>query len=82
MWTKKETQQTIKALRKAGYFIQKFDGTYKITSEGPNSKPWTIDDKPLFSAMPGMGGYLVKYHDSLFESDEKKSADRREFIGM
>lgn len=82
MWTKKETQKTIRALRKAGYTIQKIDGIYKITYVEYNSKPWTIDDKPLFSAMPGMGGYLVKYHDSLFESDEKKSADRREFIGM
>lgn len=65
MWTKKETQATIKGLRKAGYVVQKFDNIYKIMG-GYNAKPWLIDGKPLFSAMMGMGGYLVNYHDSLF----------------
>ena len=69
MWTKKETQETIKELRKAGYVIEKPNGIYKImriASRG-NEKgtPWMIDGKPLFSAMIGMGGYLVNYHERL-----------------
>ena len=62
MWTKKETQQTIKELRKAGYIIEKPNGIYKIMYKG---KPWMIDGKPLFSAMIGMGGYLVNFHERL-----------------
>tara|TARA_R110002050_G_C8779169_1_gene501098 strand:+ start:445 stop:654 length:210 start_codon:yes stop_codon:yes gene_type:complete len=63
MWTKKETQQTIKELRKVGYIIEKPNGIYKIMNE--DGEPWMIDGKPLFSAMIGMGGYLVNYHERL-----------------
>ena len=63
MWTKKETQSTIKALRAAGYNIQKSNDIYKIIDD--NGDTWMKEDKPLFSAMIGMGGYLVKYHEDL-----------------
>tara|TARA_R110000868_G_scaffold359858_4_gene621802 strand:+ start:300 stop:530 length:231 start_codon:yes stop_codon:yes gene_type:complete len=66
MWTKKETQKTIKDLRAAGYNIQKSNGIYKIVERYGDT--WMKDDKPLFSAMIGMGGYLVKYHEDLFNS--------------
>tara|TARA_R110002126_G_scaffold1100_1_gene6662 strand:+ start:1020 stop:1235 length:216 start_codon:yes stop_codon:yes gene_type:complete len=65
MWTKKETQATIRELRKAGYVIEKPNGIYKIMSRKYKGKPWMIDGKPLFSAMIGMGGYLVNYHERL-----------------
>ena len=63
MWTKKETQQTIKELRKLGYIIEKPNGIYKIMNK--KGEPWMIDGKPLFSAMVGMRGYLVKFHEKL-----------------
>jgi hypothetical protein len=65
-WTKKETQETIKDLRAAGYVIQKPNGIYKIMDE--QGQPWIKDYKPMFSAMVGMSGYLVQFHDDLFNS--------------
>jgi hypothetical protein len=63
MWTKKETQQTIKELRKVGYIIEKRNGIYKIIDE--DGEPWVdIEGKPLFSAMLGMRGYLVNFNAS------------------
>ena len=68
MWTKKETQQTIKELRKAGYIIEKPNGIYKIIDE--DGEPWVdIEGKPLFSAMLGMRGYLVNFNAKLLQEN-------------
>ena len=63
VWTKKETQSTIKALRAAGYNIQKSNDIYKIIND--NGYTWMREDKPLFSATLGRNGYLVQYHEDL-----------------
>jgi hypothetical protein len=60
MWTKKETQQTLKALRKAGYAVAKDDGMYTVTIPGDDS------GKSYLTAMIGTRGYLIRYEPSLF----------------
>tara|TARA_R110000787_G_scaffold242393_1_gene348480 strand:- start:53 stop:262 length:210 start_codon:yes stop_codon:yes gene_type:complete len=63
MWTKKETQSTIKQLRAAGYDVGKVNGMYKIKDD--NGDVWKHDGQDLFRAMAGNGGYIVIYHDDL-----------------
>ena len=57
VWTKKQTQQTIKTLRDAGITVNKIDGGYK--AEAP-------DGTLVFKAMVGYQGYLVRYAKELF----------------
>jgi len=66
MWTKKETQDTLKALRKAGYTIppKGNTGIYKTEEE------WKPGRK-VFIAIEGAGGYLVNYWEGLFQEEEK-----------
>ncbi len=64
MWTKPETQSTIKQLRDAGYTIKKVHGIYKIIDDETN-EPWIKDGKPLFTAIPDTFGYLIHYHADL-----------------
>ena len=61
MWTKPRTQELIKELRHAGWTIEKRNGIYKIINNETDD-PWVMDNKPLFTAMPGTRGYLVRYH--------------------
>jgi hypothetical protein len=56
IWTKQQTQQTIKALRNAGYEVTKRNGTYETI----------LDDVSIFRAMVGTNSYLVTYNDRLF----------------
>ena len=63
MWTKPETQRTIKQLRAAGYDVAKIGGLYQIRDD--DGEIWTRDGRSLFIAMPGHSGYLVRYHDDL-----------------
>ena len=63
MWTKPETQSTIKQLRAAGYTVAKINEIYKILSD--DGEVWKRDGRDLFTAMPGTRGYLVSYHDAL-----------------
>ena len=61
MWTKKQTQETIKALREAGYNIVKDNDIYKSTTIDTDTR------RPIFTAMVGSSGYLVSYRPDLFE---------------
>ena len=66
MWTKTETQDVIKALRKSGYIIKGgHEGGYWIWDE-EDKKPWKREGRDLFRAMPLTRGYLVSYHEDLF----------------
>lgn len=65
MWTKKETQNTIKQLRTAGFNVAKTSLGYQIMNE--QGEVWIKDKKALFTAMPGARGYLINYHKDLME---------------
>ncbi len=67
MWTKSQTQETLKALRKAGYTIppRGYAGIYKTEEE------WEPGRK-VFIAMLGAGGYLVTYWEGLFQEEEEE----------
>ena len=56
IWTKTQTQTTIKQLRKSGYIVSKLNSGYECM----------LDDKIIFKAMNGQNGYLVRYEESLF----------------
>lgn len=56
IWTKKQTQETIKALRVAGYDVIKNGGSYKCE----------LDGRLIFHAMVGARSYLITYVDNLF----------------
>jgi len=64
MWTKSQTQSTIKDLRKAGYTVENRGGRYKIIDPetGDVAKK---NGKSLFTALVGTRGYLVIYHPDL-----------------
>lgn len=65
VWTKKQTQETIKALRTAGYDV-------KLISKGHYACDFEIDGvtQRIFAALVGANGYLVSYHACLFEGAE------------
>ena len=67
VWTKEQTQETIKALRRAGYTIPpKGDtGMYKTEEE-------YAPGKKVFVAMVGTRGYLVSYWDGLFQEEDEE----------
>ena len=66
IWTKPETQETIKALREAGYIVAKRNQGYAIVDDD-TGEVWKMEDGgPLFQAMTGPQGYLVRYADELF----------------
>jgi len=67
VWTKEQTQETIKALRRAGYTIPpKGDtGMYKTEEEYEPGKK-------VFVAMVGTRGYLVRYWDGLFQEEDEE----------
>ena len=56
IWTKKQTQATIKDLRKLGLPVLKVSSGYEAK----------VGDTLLFKAMVGTNGYLVRYHEQLF----------------
>ena len=56
IWTKQQTQQTIKALRNAGYEVTKTNGIYKSI----------LDGETIFTAMVGYRNYLVTFKPELF----------------
>jgi hypothetical protein len=62
MWTKKETQQTLRELRKAGYAVANDDGFYTVTIPGEDS------GKSYLTAMvdTDLALVLVRYDPSLF----------------
>lgn len=64
IWTKKETQSTIKKLREAGYIVSKTSLGYQIIDD--SGDVWVHQDgKKLFIAMPNNRNYLVTYHKDL-----------------
>tara|TARA_R110000823_G_C15518878_1_gene455329 strand:- start:90 stop:299 length:210 start_codon:yes stop_codon:yes gene_type:complete len=65
IWTKKETQNTIKQLRKSGFNVVKIDYGYQIMND--LGEVWIKDKQPLFKAMMGAHGYLIRYHTDLME---------------
>ncbi len=58
LWTKKETQATLKALRDSGFQVEKSQSGYKA---------YGIDNELVLHAMIGTRGYLVQYSNGLFE---------------
>jgi hypothetical protein len=66
LWTKRETQQTLRSLRKAGYIVSNDEGMYTVTMPGDDS------EKSYLTATIGTGSfthYLVRYEPSLFEEN-------------
>ena len=55
IWTKAQTQITIKALRKAGYSVDKVHSGYECHCDG----------ELVFRAMIGTNSYLIRYDDKL-----------------
>jgi hypothetical protein len=66
IWTKKETQATVKALRKAGYTIPPKGNTGMYQTEEEHEP-----GRKVFVAMVGTRGYLVRYWDGLFQEEEE-----------
>lgn len=59
VWDKRYTQKVIKALKAAGYKVNKIgEGFYKA---------FTDDGTEVFSAMIGSRGYLIRYKEGLFQ---------------
>ena len=56
IWTKQQTQATIKALRAEGYDVDKMPSGYSVV----------VGDTTIFKAMIGTRGYLVRYDENLF----------------
>lgn len=56
IWTKTQTQSTIKALRGAGYTVAKLGAGYECIA----------NNELIFKAMIGSNGYLVRYKADLF----------------
>jgi hypothetical protein len=56
LWNKKATQGTLKELRHAGFTVNKVSMGYEAFD----------GDELVLKAMPGMGGYLVRYEERLF----------------
>ena len=64
IWTKRETQQTIKQLRQAGYNIAKVSGLYRILDD--NLEIWNDEDgAALFTARPHNNRYIVRFSPAL-----------------
>lgn len=57
IWSKIQTQNTIKTLRAAGYVVDKINAGYQATHDG----------QLVFKAMAGHRNYLVRYDQRLFE---------------
>ena len=57
MWTKRQTQATLRDLRTAGLPVTKIDSGYEVRMK---------KDKVIFEAMIGNSGYLVRYDERLF----------------
>ena len=56
IWTKAQTQSTIKAMRDAGYTVNKINSGYECI----------INGETILKAMIGNNGYLVRYANDLF----------------
>lgn len=62
IWTKKETQNFIKRLRKAGYeVVKKQEGLYECTHEGEH----------VFTAAILNNRYVVRLNMKYFQGEEK-----------
>ena len=60
LWTKPETQQTLKELRQAGFkVIKSLDG---MRYEAYDNDP----EELVFRALKGRGGYMVRYAERLY----------------
>ena len=66
LWTKRDTQKTIRDLRRARYVVERSSiGGYSI--RGDNGRLWIMPGgAPLFQALPGESGYLVRFAPELF----------------
>jgi hypothetical protein len=75
VWTKRETQKVIRALRDAGFIVDKTSsGSYQTAETGST----TPGAKPIFKALLGGRGYLISHHSDLFERGMIKPAHRWE----
>ena len=70
IWRKTETQETIKALREAGFAIPPKSNMMYQTEERYKNEQGHM--RPVFSAQEGSDHYLVSFHPELFgeEGDE------------
>tara|TARA_R110000782_G_scaffold90490_1_gene173571 strand:+ start:234 stop:449 length:216 start_codon:yes stop_codon:yes gene_type:complete len=67
VWTRRETQSTIKQLRAAGYEIKNVSGMYKIIDPDTNAA-LVKDGREVFTAMPkNSRHYLISYHPELMQ---------------
>lgn len=65
VWTKKQTQATIKQLRAAGLKVDmKHPGFYECHAVAQGTNKVQL----VFAAMIGTRGYLVRHMDNLFEA--------------
>ena len=66
LWTKRDTQKTIRDLRRAKYVVERSSlGGYSIL--GDDGRLWIMPDgSPLFQALLGESGYLVRFAPELF----------------
>tara|TARA_R100001086_G_scaffold247572_1_gene182179 strand:+ start:881 stop:1117 length:237 start_codon:yes stop_codon:yes gene_type:complete len=68
IWTKPETQETIKALRVAGYTIPpKKNGWYQTDEKYLDNSG---KKRSYFTAMEGISTYMVNYHPELLKEPE------------
>lgn len=59
LFSKKQTQRVLRDLKREGYTVKKESGIYNVyISNLPG-------DRRVFMAMPGTGGYLVRYDEEL-----------------
>ena len=56
LWTKKETQGTLKELRHAGFIVNKVNSGYEAFD----------GDELVLKAMVALQGYVVRYDERLF----------------
>lgn len=67
IWTKKETQRVIKALREAGYHVpRKAKGAYRSLEKYVTEKG---TERHVFIALDHGTGYLVTFHPDLFQGE-------------
>ena len=70
-WSKRETQRVIRALRGAGFTVDKISPGGCVICQ-TEERDWFA--RPIFKALLGRGGYLITHHSDLFERDARCDA--------
>ena len=63
-WSRRETQRVIRALRGAGFTVDKISPGGCVISQ-TEERDWFA--RPIFKALLGRGGYLITHHSDLCE---------------